>query len=67
MQIATIQKTLKVLELKRDECPVIFSNAGNVDAFKKHLKASRRVLAGIPMAKDPAILLKKTRIKRGMV
>lgn len=63
----TLKKVPFSIDLLRDECPVIFRNPGDPAEFKKHFKAVRTMLRGKPLSADPAIELKKTRNKRGLV
>lgn len=63
----SIKKTRIPLDMARDECPVIARSGGDASAVKKQFAKLRKVLAGIPLGPDPAIELKKTRNRRGLV
>lgn len=62
-----IKKISVPLDMARDECPVISRSGGDAVAIKKQFAKLRKVLAGIPLGPDPAIELKKTRNRRGLV
>jgi hypothetical protein len=62
-----IKKAAHSIGIHRDECPVIARSEGDASAVKKQFAKLRKVLAGIPLGADPAIELKKTRNKRGLV
>lgn len=62
-----IKKTIVHLELKRDECPVIARSGGDAAAIKKQFAKLNQVLSGIRLGLNPAIELKKTRNRRGLV
>ena len=54
------------VDMRRDECPVIASSGSDAPAIKEQFAKLRKVIAGIPLAADPAIDLKKTRNRRGL-
>nr|WP_181716089.1 MULTISPECIES: hypothetical protein [Bacteria] len=62
-----IKKNALAIGIRRDECPVIARSEGDASVLKKQFSKLRKVLAGIPLGVDPAIELKKTRNKRGLV
>lgn len=66
MQTANSIQMQTIIELRRDDCPVIFSNPGNVSEFAKRMQAIKKMMVGVPLQKDPAIELRKTRRMRGM-
>jgi hypothetical protein len=55
------------LDLKPDECPVIAWSGGDEAAIKKQFAKLNRVLSDIPLGPNPAIKMKKTRNRRGLV
>lgn len=63
----TIKKLPTPLDMRRDECPVIARSGGEASAIKKQFAKLNRVLQGIPLGTDPALMLKKTRNLRGLV
>lgn len=64
--VQTRSQQLAVVDIRRDECPVVFSTPGDLDAFKKRFRAARRLIASTPKAADPAIQLTKARNRRGL-
>lgn len=62
-----LKKAAHSIGIHRDECPVIARSEGDASAVKKQFTKLRKVLAGIQLGVDPAIELKKTRNKRGLV
>lgn len=67
MQTVNAVQVKKIIELRRDDCPVIFSNPGNPEAFARAFKKMRKIVEKMPLQPDPAKDLKKTRERRGLV
>lgn len=61
------QKAVEVISLSRDQVKTVFTKPGDMRAFSAHYKAAMKEVKGLPLGKDPAAAIKRTRNSRGRV
>jgi hypothetical protein len=54
------------IDLKRDDCPVMYQTGGNTQDLKKQIAKLRKAMVGMPLGVDPAKELRKSRQQRGL-
>ncbi len=61
-----VKRQKLIINMQRDECPVI-ARSGDPVKLKKNLSALSRILKTMPQSKDPAPALRRARSQRGLV